>query len=717
MGKVFSIFIFISALAFCVSGQTPAGTPPADDVVRITTTLIQIDVTVTDKDGKPVSDLTQDEIEIYENGELQKISNFSFVSSGRVEARKEPDNPDAGLPDTRRRIDPADVHRTIALVVDDLALSFESTHFVRRALKNFVDNQMQEGDLVAIVRTGGGIGALQQFTTNKELLYAAIEKIRFNLMGNGTIGAFAPIIQDQVADQQQNLAAETESEFLGDDGDIDETRRQLFGSGTLGGISFVVRGMRELPGRKAVVLLSDGFRISRINSRGFLEHTSLLDPLRELVDECNRSAVVVYSVDAKGLQTGGFTAVDSLGAQNAIEIESRLADRRRDIYDTQDGLFYLASQTGGQAFFNSNDLGKGIQRALDDQSYYLVGYQPDAEVFDPQERKYNKLEVKVLRDNVKVRYRSGFFGVTDAKTVQPLGGRTAEEKLNYALSSPFSINDLKLDLHAFFKGATKKEMTVDAFLYIDVNELGVEEGGDGRYKASLDLLMMNFGESGLPTGEMSQLISIDLDKDRFESLKRQGLVYTVTFPVKKSGGYQLRAAVRDRKTDKVGSASQFINVPNIGKKRLALSGIVVNNITYETWNRNAGAGDITILAERLVPKKQEQNQFTDTALRKFPAGSILVYALEAYNIRAANSDEVRLVARLIKDGEVVFTGNALTVDLRNRTEASAVNLQGAINLAIAMEPGDYALQIILSDAPAKKKPRTVSQYIQFEVVK
>ena len=85
------------------------------------------------------------------------------------------------------RLRPEQVRRTIALVVDDLQLSFESTAYVRRMLKKFVDEQMQPGDLVAIIRTGSGIGALQQFTSDKQQLYAAIERVRWNMRGGAGI--------------------------------------------------------------------------------------------------------------------------------------------------------------------------------------------------------------------------------------------------------------------------------------------------------------------------------------------------------------------------------------------------------------------------------------------------------------------------------------------------------------------------------------------------
>lgn len=178
---------FALALAFiCLSvstnyAQTPTPTPKAveedADVVKISTTLIQVDVTVTDKDGKAVTDLKPEDFEVYENGAKQDITNFSFVGSSSVATQKTTeskavDKNAAGIPPVQLK--PEQVRRTIALVVDDLGLSFESVYQVRRALRKFVDEQMQANDLVAIVRTGGGAGGTQQFTSDRRQLYAAI---------------------------------------------------------------------------------------------------------------------------------------------------------------------------------------------------------------------------------------------------------------------------------------------------------------------------------------------------------------------------------------------------------------------------------------------------------------------------------------------------------------------------------------------------------------
>ena len=313
------IFAFLCALANFA--QTPTPTPnPAneEDVVKISTTLIQLDVTVTDKKGNVVTDLKPEDFEIFENGEKQEISNFSFVSNVKTETAATAPAPNKNDKQTIQLptapIKPEQIRRTVALVVDDLSLSFESVHYVRRALKKFVDEQMQTGDLVAIIRTGGGIGALQQFTADKRQLYAAIEKIRWNPQGTGNIGAFAPIetnASDLLPNPSGDDTEEDESKGI-IKSNPDSLRESIFATGTLGAINYIVRGMKDLPGRKSVMLMSDGFKLFEKSETGFTQTGRVLESLRQLVDLANRSSVVIYTMDARGLQTLGLTAADDV---------------------------------------------------------------------------------------------------------------------------------------------------------------------------------------------------------------------------------------------------------------------------------------------------------------------------------------------------------------------------------------------------------------------
>ena len=256
------VLALILALSSLILGQRPSSAPqqevpPADDtdVLRVTTNLIQIDAVVTDKQDRVVTNLKPEDFEILVNGKPQLITNFSLVTLAPQPAEQPP----ASVPNTSPsavplppvRLRPEQVKRTLALVVDDLTLSLTSAHHVRQALRKFVDEQMQPGDLIAIIRVGSGVGRLQQFTSDKQQLYAAIEQMKYNPIV-GRANAFAPFGSES---------------FGGYGGFTEQSDDMVNGGGmlTLANQSLtitnhIVRGMRSLPGRKAVMLLTEGYK-------------------------------------------------------------------------------------------------------------------------------------------------------------------------------------------------------------------------------------------------------------------------------------------------------------------------------------------------------------------------------------------------------------------------------------------------------------------------
>src|SRR5207248_3296142 len=201
-----------------------------------------------------------------------------------------------------RQLRPEQVRRTIALVVDDLGLSFESTAYTRTALRKFVEQQMRPDDLVAIVRTSAGAGALQQFTSDKRQLLAAVERIRWNASFNNNVSAFAPLEGDPTSSMQsrRNNQSGQNNDNANANDELNNFREDVFAVGTLGALNYVVRGMRELPGRKSVVLLSEGFQLYRSSTNE--TNNRVLNALQRLTDLANRASVVIYTMDAHGLQ-------------------------------------------------------------------------------------------------------------------------------------------------------------------------------------------------------------------------------------------------------------------------------------------------------------------------------------------------------------------------------------------------------------------------------
>ncbi len=699
--------VLLFSASICAQNARPVATPtPSDDgdVVKITTALIQVDVTVTDRSGKIVTDLKPEEIEIFENGEKQKITNFSFVSNLRTTdetVRKASEKP-VIIPPSAIRAER--VRRTIALVVDDLTLSFTSTYYVRRALKKFVDEQMQEGDLVAIIRTGAGIGALQQFTNDRRQLYAAIDKVRWNPIGTGNIGSFAPLEAKIDTGQPPREPEAGERTPEGAQREAAEFRESLFATGTLGALNYVVRGMSELPGRKSILLLSDGFKLFSEDALGFRESGRVMETLRRLVDSANRASVVIYTMDARGLEVTGLTAADDTRGRSLDEIGEEMSRRRDKLFDTQSGLQSLARQTGGISIVNSNDLSGGIRKILDDQSYYLLAYEPDDSTFDPKVSRFNKLEIKVTRPGTRVRYRSGFFGVSDEKIVRP--PETPTRRLMNALTSPFAVNEISLKLNALFYDSPKEGYIIRSLVHIRAQDLKFTDEPNGDKKTIFDLIAIGFGDNGAAVDQTAKTYTLILKNEVFEKMLKTGFVYDFSIPIKKAGAYQLRVALRDHGSDKLGSANQFVEVPNLKKGRLVLSGILLENLDYADWQkRNAG---------QLVGRS---DPLGDTSLRQFKRGTVLSYGFTIYNAKiAGNAPNLSYQTRIFREGQPIFESSTQPVPSSSNRDAKGVNLTAALALGTEMEPGDYVLQIAITDNLSKPKENTATQFVQFEII-
>jgi VWFA-related protein len=711
--------------------QTPpqADKPKAaqkEDVVKISVTLVQVDAVVTDSKGRQVTDLKPEDFEIYQDGRRQQISNFSYVSLQPATASPAPAPNKSGknaplVPPVNLR--PEQVRRTMALVVDDLGLSFESTASLRYTLKKYVDEQMQPGDLVAIIRTGAGMGALQQFTGDKRQLYAAIERVRWNPMGRGGVSAFGALQPAwmSAADRtrrgsRSNGDAPVDDQVLGPGETLDQFREDLFTVGTLGALNYVVRGLRELPGRKSVVLFSDGLRMftsGRDNRR-------VVDALRRLTDLANRASVVIYTIDARGLQVPGLTAADDVSGRSDQEIRQEMNNRRQELFDSQDGLNYLARETGGFFVYNSNDLNRGMRRVMDDQQgYYLIGYTPEADTFRLERgvRKYHKFSMKVKRAGLNVRTRTGFIGIPDTEA-RPTS-RTPAQQITAALTSPFNAGDVHLKLTSLFGHDPKLGAFMRSLLHIDPRDLTFTEEG-GKHKAVVDIVAVTFGDTGQMVDQESRTYTLEAPEDVYQKVMRQGFLYTVLVPIKKPGAYQLRVAVRDHTSEHIGSANQFIEVPDIKKNRLALSGIVVSG-TDPTNQKKTDASAPPQADNTTEGATDEVDPQLGPAVRKLRRRMFLDYGMMIYNARldkTTQRPQLEAQVILLHDGKPVYTGkvNPVNVSPNGQSDWQHIAAGGRLQLGTDMEPGDYVLQVIVVDKLTKEKSGVATQWTDFEIV-
>jgi VWFA-related protein len=698
-----------------------------DDVVRITTNLVQIDAVVTDKEGRQVTDLRPEEFEIYESGRRQQITNFSYISVGSsapaqavtAATSSSPSKKSSGVevstPVLPARLRPEQARRTVVLVVDDLSLSFESTKFVQRALKKYVDEQMQPNDLVAIVRTSSGVGTLQQLTADRRQLGAAIERVRWSPRGRTSARAVEPR-----SDMNETAGSTATGVDAAKGGTSDDTLKENAALDTIAALNLVVRGLREIPGRKAVMLFTDSLQMASFGIQGL---GSVVVRMRELVERANRASVVFYTMDSRGLQTLNFDA--SEGSFNPISRTSRMPhqtatiirDRRQTFFEEQDGMNFLARETGGIFNKNSNDFNKGLQRMLDDQrGYYLVGYRPDESTFDKKtgQRRFHNLKINVKRGGVHVRSRNGFYGVADPEA-RPATERTAEQRLAAALTSPFAASEIDLRLTAVFNHTPSAGSFMSSLIYVDPRNLSFTEEADGWRKATLDIVAVIFDIDGRPVDQVNETREVRVSQDDYQRLIASGLTYMLNVPIRKAGSYQLRAAVRDASSERTGSATQYVEVPDLSKNQLAVSGITLQGV-----DQNAAGQAVGSVSQAATGKANGADPQAGPAVRRLRQGMVLEYGYIIYNAqqdRTTGKPNVTTQVRLFRDGKVVFTGRVSPLDISQQRDWKRLVAGGRLMVGTELAPGEYILQVIVTDLAAKEKRGTVTQWIDFEVLK
>ena len=731
-----------------VNSQDPV---KQDEVVSTTTNLVQVDVVVTNKAGKQITDLRPEEFEISEDRKQKQIQHFSYiVTDGRVGSSATPATNPSPVPSSS--LSPGLMQRTIAIVVDDLGLSAESITSVKEALRKFISEQMQPNDQVAIIRTSRGIGALQRFTSEKRQLMAAVERLRWFPAGRGGLGPFTPVDTQQSPDSTQGTQVINEME---------EERAAKYAVGTIGTLGFVVRGLNELPGRKAIVLVAESFKLFTTQGR----NVQLIDNLRKVTDEANLASTVIYTIDASGLNPLNLTAEDrvsgpaytfdpsavpSAGAPALAPIRNRSTPRRNDVaptaasiaqeeggssaafkrldalmaqrdnqnFQTQSVLSYLAQRTGGTFTANTNNLSLGTQSMLEDQQgYYLLGYRPDESIIDPTtgRRRYHELTVKVKRPGLRVRSRAGYYGVSSE--VAGAQKRTNAQQLAAALTSPFGAGGVGLRVTPLFFNDQKAGSYVRALLHINASDLTFTEQADGSRKTLVDVVAVNFGEGGQVVDQFTDTQDIVVSADAYQGMVQNGLSFVLNVPVKQAGAYQLRVAVRDVASERVGAAGQFIEIPDLNKNKLALSGLVISGINPTTTTTVAIAPAVQQeAANKKTPLDDAKGQ-TGPAVRRLRQGIVLSYGYTIYNAQVKGTEPPQLQTQmlLLRDGKKVFTGKVSPYDIGKQVDMKRLKVNGGLRIGPELTPGEYVLQVIVTDN-LKEKPIVATQTLDFEIV-
>jgi hypothetical protein len=477
--------------------------------------------------------------------------------------------------------------------------------------------------------------------------------------------------------------------------------------GTLGSINYIVGALRELPGRKSIVLFSDGFSLYDVTGTT-AQYDDVQRALRMLIDRANRSGTVIYTMHAAGLQTvqpdaSDRVTLDGVGTTGiSAEQRDRILNSRtqvgarggRDVQNNmrQQNLGYLADKTGGLAYENGNDLNWGLERVMEDQQgYYLLGYHPPEGTLEHKNRQsdFHNIQVKVTRAGLHVRSRTGFFGESDLESLPKYA--TALEQLRATMLSPFQSAAVGVRLTALYAEVPKVGPVVRNLVRINAADLTWHHDARGSDWARILLVAVATGDGAQPLAAMGRVYDLRVAPGMMTEARRNGVLYSLDVPVPRRGAYQVRVAVRDEATAKIGSATQFIEVPNLKKAGFALSSVVLRE--REQGLALTGREDLT------------------AAIRQFQRGTSLEFLCLVESGRNQKGDlDLATRVRVLRDGKEVYSAPASLVD----TKGSGQAVFGALKLTDQITPGEYYLQVIA--AGQKGNGDAAGQWTDFTVL-
>lgn len=649
-----------------------------DAIIRVNTNIVQIDVTVTDAQGHQVTNLSSDDFEILEDNRSQSITNFSYISN-----QKENKTPIAlKEPPIKEEIPPpqlktTDVRRIVVLVVDDLGLSFESTNNIKDTLKKFITNKINAEDLVGIMLTSRRVNVLPQLTNDKRKLLASVDQIsrsQFSRTGTNTIEAVnadnIPILSNDI---QQNQVSCIE---------------------TIKSLEQIVTNLEQLPGRKSMLLFSDGLRVTN----------DVIKETNRLAEQANKASTVIYTVDSRELQALNLSAEDELRPKmgpipgggsddNTKRILNAGKARNQRSRDLENGMAFLANQTGGVF---SRDLDKGISKILaEENGYYLIGYSPTEE--EQLKTSGHQITIKVKNPALQVRYRKNYYGI---KQEEDLNNVSVGERIITALNSPFTKTDISVRLTPLSTYDKADDNFLSTLLLINPQNLSFVTEKEDLIKTTFDIVTLTYDYSGQVVDQSSRTHSININNQTYQRMLKEGLAIYGKIPVKKPGVYQVRAVVIDKQSGRLGTDHRVVEVADIKKGKLALSTIF-----------------LTSPQQTETTLQQDENTQSDqlliSATRNFPKESLLQYAVNIYNSKL--TDRLALKVRLFRNRQIVYDSKPIILDA-TKPENNAITSIGKLQLGRDLTPGEYVLQLVVSKDNNGKDTQTTSQISDFRIV-
>lgn len=657
--------------------QAPANQQTGQNfVLKVNSDLVLTNIVVRDKKtGDIVRGLTQKDFTIYENGKQQQISSFDFQSVDQAQPLNEAtisgqNSLLQGLKESTATEEELRNHRLILMFFDLTSMQVEDLDRAADAARNYLNKQMQPADLVAIASLGTALTLDQDFTADKKALLNVINRY------TGSEGeGFAQGDNGTGTNSSEDASGYTpdESEY----NDIN-TDRELFALKTL------AQSLSRINQKKSLLYFSGGLTKDGIENQA---------SLRSAINAAVRANLSIYSVDTRGLQ-----AISPLGDNTKGSLRGTAAFTGSGVqanfdsnFSSQETLSTLATDTGGKAFFDSNDFAPAFQKVQQDTSaYYAIGFHSTNTLRDGR---FRKLAIKVDRQNVKLEYRPGYYAPADFKHSNK---DDRERELQEELASDLPATDVAVYLQALYFRTDENHLFVPVSIIVPGSQIPFIKGGD-RDKATLDIIGQVKDAQGRIIGDARETVKLAVDAS--QEVRRKNIQYSTgfTLPV---GKYHLKFVVRENETGHMGSFETDINVPDLKKIPLKLSSVVLASMRAPAGKK---AANNLLVRDGL--------EYVPNISHVFRQNQHLFFLYEVYNpsevkagVEAAHTKEPKHAVKVLTNIEFlsgskkVYETPLVVADQVNVPNRDAVAFQFDVPLT-QLKPGLYICQInVIDDA-------------------
>jgi VWFA-related protein len=680
------ILVAVSCAAQQVGQNVPL-TAPGTVTFSTGAQLVLETVSVRDKDGNAIEGLTAKDFSITESGVPQTIRFFEY--------QKLSDTPQPPIGASKHenlhiydklsrvhitRESPGSTRykdrRLLALYFDMTAMPASDQARALAAAQKFIRTQMTALDLVAILRyTGGSVQVLQDFTSDRDRLLSILETM---VVGEG---------QGYDESASDGSASDTGAAFGQDDSEFNifNTDRQLSALQTAASM------LGQISEKKSLIYFGSGLRLNGLNNQAQLHAT---------VNAAIRCGVSFWPIDARGLVAQAPLGDASVGSPGGVAMYSGASASAfaTNFQQSQDTLFALASDTGGRALLDTNDLTRGIVAAEESVlSYYILGYYTSNTAQDGKFRRI-KISLNPPHETATLDYRQGYFA---GKQFGKFNAADKERQLEDALMLGDPITELTIAMEVDYFQLNRAEYFVPIVVKIPGRELALAKRR-GAERTIIDFIGEIKDEFGTTITNLRDKVDVKLSDATASELAKRPIEYDAGFTLL-PGKYTVKMLARDDVTGRIGTFQTTFTIANLNKvvQRIAISSVVLSSQVVALRDALYTVKEKTPGTEISNPLVENGQKLIPSVTRVFSRLRDMHVYLQAYEQDVETAQPLLAFVTLFQAGTKALETAPLEITQAQMNRLHTMPIRFDIPLG-ALAPGEYTCQVTVLD-PRRQK--------------